>query len=68
MQLKDGTAARVAACTLLAREVVDDIENYQIFIGNCTTAGDKPFALASAAKWTTSRTLTLTGQQQAQAL
>ncbi|MEN4830057.1 hypothetical protein [Pantoea vagans] len=61
LQLKGGTAAKVAAYTPLAREVVIDTDNYRILIGDGTTAGGKALTVASAAKWTTARTLTLTG-------
>ena len=61
LQLKGGTAAKVAAYTPLAREVVIDTDNYRLFIGDGTTAGGKALTVASAAKWTTTRTLTLTG-------
>lgn len=61
LQLKGGTAAKVAAYTPLAREVVIDTDNYRLFIGDGTTAGGRPLTVASAAKWTTARTLTFTG-------
>ena len=55
LQLKGGTAAKVAAYTPLAREIVIDTDNYRIFIGDGTTAGGKALTVASAAKWTTAR-------------
>lgn len=61
LQLKGGTAAKVAAYTPLAREVVIDTDNYRLFIGDGTTAGGKALTVASAAKWTTGRTFTFTG-------
>lgn len=61
LQLKGGTAAKVAAYTPLAREVVIDTDNYRLFIGDGTTAGGKALTVSSAAKWSTARTLTFTG-------
>ncbi|MCS3423449.1 hypothetical protein M2403_002050 [Rahnella sp. BIGb0603] len=61
LQLKGGTAAKVAAYTPLAREVVIDTENYRLVIGDGTTVGGKPLAVSSAATWTTARTLSFTG-------
>lgn len=61
LQLKGGTAAKVAAYTPLAREVVIDTDNWRLVIGDGTTAGGKALTVASAAKWTTARTFTFTG-------
>lgn len=61
LQLKGGTAAKVAAYIPLAREVVIDTENTRIFIGDGTTAGGKALTVASAAAWTTGRKFTFTG-------
>ena len=66
LQLKRGTATQVAAYTPLAGEIVVDTTNYYLVIGDGTTLGGKPLAVAaavatSAAKWTTARTLTFTG-------
>jgi hypothetical protein len=64
LQLKGGTAAKVAAYTPLAREVVIDTDNYRLVIGDGTTAGGKALTVASAATaatWTTGRTFTFTG-------
>jgi len=61
LQLKGGTAAKVAAYTPLAREVVIDTDNYKLFIGDGATVGGKPLTVSSAATWTTARKITLTG-------
>jgi len=61
LQLKGGTAAKVAAYTPLAREVVIDTDNFLLVIGDGTTAGGKPLTVQSAPKWTTGRTFTFTG-------
>lgn len=61
LQLKGGTAAKVAAYTPLAREVVIDTENYRLIIGDGTTAGGKALTVASAAAWTTGRKFSFTG-------
>jgi len=61
LQLKGGTAAKVAAYIPLAREVVIDTDNTRIFIGDGTTAGGKALTVASAATWTTGRKFTFTG-------
>lgn len=61
LQLKGGTAAKVAAYTPLAREVVIDTDNWLLVIGDGTTAGGKPLTVASAAKWTTGRMFSFTG-------
>ncbi|MBV4365928.1 hypothetical protein [Erwinia phyllosphaerae] len=61
LQLKGGTAAKVAAYTPLARELVIDTDNYRLVIGDGTTAGGKPLTVISAPKWSTARTITLTG-------
>lgn len=61
LQLKGGTAAKVAAYTPLAREIVIDTDNYMLVIGDGTTPGGKPLTVASAAKWTTGRKFTFTG-------
>ncbi|WP_312631614.1 hypothetical protein [Pantoea piersonii] len=61
LQLKGGTAAKVAAYTPLAREVVIDTDNWRLVIGDGTNAGGKPLTVTSAAKWTTARNITFTG-------
>ncbi|QGY29759.1 hypothetical protein [Pantoea cypripedii] len=61
LQLKGGTAAKVAAYTPLAREVVIDTDNYRLVIGDGSTAGGKPLTVVSAPKWTTARKLEFTG-------
>lgn len=61
LQLKGGTAAKVAAYTPLAREIVIDTDNWLLVIGDGATAGGKPLRVASAGSWTTGRKFTFTG-------
>jgi len=61
LQLKGGTAAKVAAYTPLAREVVIDTDNWRLVIGDGATAGGKALTVASAAAWTTGRKFSFTG-------
>lgn len=61
LQLKGGTAAKVAAYTPLAREIVIDTENFRLVIGDGIKAGGNPLTVASASSWTTGRKFTFTG-------
>ncbi|MGL3999859.1 hypothetical protein ACR3LR_08570 [Pantoea eucalypti] len=61
LQLKGGTAAKVAAYIPLAREIVIDTDNNRLVIGDGTKAGGNALTVASAATWTTGRKFTFTG-------